>query len=192
MTEKDLAKKDEQINAQNIPIKDKKLLDAYIKFHEKSQELKKWVFTKAEKRMIASKLEWFMRHKAQEDAFFEAEELLKNVNTADDLETLLLKKAREFDEQFENKYYNTLKTLTKWIFENYNLTEKDIKDAITFTFYDYYIEKYLFILAYAYVIKHNLPYSFLDNFNFKKLSNTRSNKPHLAWLEFFDTEYPFS
>jgi len=191
MTEKELAKKDEP-NTQNIPIKDKKLLDAYLKFQEKSQELKKWVFAKAERRMIASKVEWFMKYKAQKDAFFEAEELLKDVKTADDLETLLMKKTREFDEQFENKYYDTLKKSSTWIFENSALTEKDIKNVITFTFYDYYIESYLYTIAKAYIILHNLPYSFLNNFNFSKLSNTRSHKPLDARLEFFDIEYPFS
>jgi len=187
-----ITKKDENGNVRHIPIQDKKLYDAYIKSRERSEKLKKWVFMKAERKMIASKLEWFMRNKAQRDAFFDAEQLLQNVNTDDELETLLLKKAGELEEQFDNEYDN-LKKSTAEIFENHNLTEEDIKNALTFTYYEYYIERYLYTLAEAYVIKHNLPYSTLKEFNFNMISKTKSRESRNASEKFFNPyEYPFS
>ena len=182
-----ITKKDENGNIKHIPIQDKKLYDAYIKSQERSEELKKLIFAKknaSERKMIVERLEWFMKDKAQRDAFFEAENLLQNVNTDKELKTLLLKKAMELDEQFDKEYDN-LKKSTAEIFENHNLTEKDIRNALKFTYYEYYIQQYLYTIARAYVIKHNLPYSTLDKFNFHELSNTRSVEPHLAYLEFF-------
>jgi len=187
-----ITKKDENGNVKHIPIEDKKLYDAYIKSQERSEELKKLIYAKAEKQMIASKLEWFMKDKADRDAFFDAEQLLQNVDTINKLETLLLKKARELEEQFDKEYDNLKKSAAE-IFENHNLTEEDIKNALTFTYYEYYIERYLYTLAEAYVIKHNLPYSTLKEFNFNMISKTKSRESHNAWEKFFNPyEYPFS
>jgi len=182
-----ITKKDENGNVKHIPIQDKKLYDAYIKSQEKSEELKKLIYAKAEREMIVGKLEWFMKDKADRDAFFDAEQLLQNVDTIDKLETLLLKKRDELDEQFDKEYDNLKKSAAE-IFENSSLTEEDIKNAITFTYYEYYIKSYLYTLAEAYVIKHNLPFSVLKKFDFQELSNTRSHKAHLAWLKFSSPE----
>ena len=180
MSEKLITKNEENSNV----FQNKKLYDAFVKTEEKSQKIKKWVFEKSKRKLIASRLEWFMLNKAQRDAFLSAEELLKNITNDDQLETLLLKKARELDEQFE-KEYDKLKNEAKEIFENYDLTEEDIKNALTFTYYDYYIERYLYTLARAYIILHDLPYSKIEKFNIKKISNIRTAKNNIAWLEFF-------
>ena len=183
MSEKLITKNEENGNV----IQNKKLYDAFVKTEEKSQEIKKWVFEKSKRKLIASRLEWFMLDKAQRDAFLSAEELLKNITNDDQLKTLLLKKARELDEQFDKEYEN-LKNEAKEIFENYDLTDEDIRNALTFTYYDYYIERYLYTLARAYIILNNLPFSKLEQFNFKKISNRRTTKNHIAWLEFFSPE----
>jgi hypothetical protein len=183
MSEKLITKNEENSNV----IHNKKLYEAFVKTIEKSQEIKKWVFEKSKRNLIASRLEWFMLDKAQRDAFLSAEELLKNVNNDDQLETLLLKKVRELDEQFE-KEYDILKNEAKEIFENYELSEEDIKNVLTFVYYEYYIERYIYTLARAYIILHDLPYSTLEKFNFKKISDTRTGKEITSRLEFFSPE----
>jgi len=185
MTEEFITKKEESENVQNIPIQDKRLYNAYIKLQEESKKIKKWGFAKAERRMVIDKLEWFMRDKALRDAFFEAEKLLKNVNSREKLETLLKEKARELDEQFDKEYDN-LKKLTVEIFEYCNLTENDKRDALTIAYYDYYIKSYLYSIVKAYIKLHHLPYYFIDKIDFNELSNTISHKPNLSLLKFLN------
>ena len=188
MSKKWISKKDNNGNVKHIPIKDEKLYNAYLKSQERSKELKKLFYAQrdvSERQIIADRLEWFMRDKADRDAFFAAEKLLQNVNTDDELRALLNRVEEDLEKQFD---YDKLKKETAKIFRNHNLTEEDKRNALKFTYYEYYVYPYLYTIAVAYAIKHDRPQPVFEPYEFDELHKRISDKVRREEADFL---YPF-